>query len=120
LVYKLIFFYIYIFGKFFLLLNLIIVFANFKKKIDFGNCHKSIFGHQDSITQIRTVKDTHYFFSASKDCSIKYWDGDTYQLISVFENIGYEVWGLGLSQVGDFFVSGSNDKCLRVYKQGKN
>lgn len=84
--------------------------------MDFGNCHKSIFGHQDSITQIRCVKDTHYFFSASKDCSIKYWDGDTYQLISVFENIGYEIWGFSLSQIGDFFVVGSNDKFLRVYK----
>lgn len=31
--------------------------------LDFGDCHKSMFAHQDSVMQVRFVHDTHYFFS---------------------------------------------------------
>jgi U3 small nucleolar RNA-associated protein 12 len=44
--------------------------------LDFGDCHKSIFAHDDSIMSVRFVHNTHYFFSASKDKQIKYWDAD--------------------------------------------
>jgi U3 small nucleolar RNA-associated protein 12 len=45
--------------------------------MDFGDCHKSFFAHQDSVTQVKFVKKTHYFFSASKDKVIRYWDADS-------------------------------------------
>jgi len=35
--------------------------------LDFGDIHKSIFAHQDSITHVEFIKDTHYFMSCSKD-----------------------------------------------------
>lgn len=44
--------------------------------LDFGDCHKSIFAHDDSVMQVKFVPGTHYFFSASKDRVIKYWDAD--------------------------------------------
>ncbi len=44
--------------------------------LDFGDCHKSIFAHQDSIMFVQFVADTHYIFTSSKDKLIKYWDGD--------------------------------------------
>ncbi|CAG8816354.1 3223_t:CDS:1, partial [Racocetra persica] len=44
--------------------------------LDFGDCHKSIFAHQDSITCVQFVQGTHYIFSAGKDKLMKYWDGD--------------------------------------------
>jgi len=44
--------------------------------LDFGDCHKSIFAHDDSIMAVKFVPNTHYFFTASKDKTIKYWDGD--------------------------------------------
>ena len=46
--------------------------------MDFGNCHKSVFAHDDSIMSVAFIRDTHYFLSASKDGLIKYWDGDTF------------------------------------------
>jgi U3 small nucleolar RNA-associated protein 12 len=52
--------------------------------LDFGNCVKSIFAHSEAVTIVKFVKDTHYFFSGSKDGHIKYWDGDKYQLILDF------------------------------------
>jgi hypothetical protein len=30
--------------------------------LDFGDCHKSMFAHQDTITAVAFVKDTHYAF----------------------------------------------------------
>ena len=44
--------------------------------MDFGDCHRFIFGHSASITCVKFVNKTHYFFSCSRDNSIKYWDAD--------------------------------------------
>lgn len=44
--------------------------------LDFGDCHKSMFAHDDIVTAVAFVKDTHYFFTGSKDGTVKYWDGD--------------------------------------------
>jgi U3 small nucleolar RNA-associated protein 12 len=30
--------------------------------LDFGDCHKSLFAHQDSVRQVGFVRDTHYAF----------------------------------------------------------
>lgn len=49
--------------------------------MDFGDCHKSIFAHNDSVTALQFVPSTHYFFTASKDGKIKQWDADTYENI---------------------------------------
>jgi U3 small nucleolar RNA-associated protein 12 len=54
--------------------------------MDFGDCHKSFFAHQDSVTTVKFVNKTHYFFSASKDMVVRYWDGDT---VSLFFNISF-------------------------------
>ena len=46
--------------------------------LDFGDCHKSIFAHDESVMQVSFEKgcDSHYFWSVSKDKMLKYWDGD--------------------------------------------
>lgn len=44
--------------------------------LDFGDCHKSIFAHDESVMQVAFERDSHYFWSAGKDKYIKYWDGD--------------------------------------------
>ena len=43
--------------------------------MDFGDCHKSIWAHDDSVTKVKFIPDTHILFTASKDGSIKMWDG---------------------------------------------
>lgn len=45
---------------------------------DFGNCKKTLKGHQGEVVVIKAVNETHYFFSAAKDNTVKYWDGDTF------------------------------------------
>lgn len=44
--------------------------------LDFGDCHRSIFAHDESVMQIAFEKESHYFWTVSKDNMLKYWDGD--------------------------------------------
>ncbi|ELU45473.1 WD-repeat-containing protein [Rhizoctonia solani AG-1 IA] len=44
--------------------------------LDFGDCHRSLFAHDDSVMQVAFQRNTHYFWSVSKDKMLKYWDGD--------------------------------------------
>jgi len=30
--------------------------------LDFGDCHRSLFAHQDTVTAVSFVRDTHYVF----------------------------------------------------------
>uniref|UniRef100_A0AAV1V9J5 Small-subunit processome Utp12 domain-containing protein n=1 Tax=Peronospora matthiolae TaxID=2874970 RepID=A0AAV1V9J5_9STRA len=84
--------------------------------LDFGDCHKSIFAHQDSIMCVRFVHKTHYFFTASKDKSICYWDGDHFERILKIDGQHFgEVWGLAVSCDGSFVVSCSQDRSLCKY-----
>jgi U3 small nucleolar RNA-associated protein 12 len=63
------------------------------------------------------VKDTHYFFTCSKDREVKYFDGDSYDEVFVFDQSFGEVWQMAASSIGDFFVTVGADKAIRVYKQ---
>lgn len=44
--------------------------------LDFGDCHKSIYAHDDSVMQVAFEKKSHYFWTVGKDKLLKYWDGD--------------------------------------------
>lgn len=49
--------------------------------LDFGDCHKSLFAHQDSVMAVSFVNKTHYLFTAGKDRMVKYWDADKFELL---------------------------------------
>lgn len=90
--------------------------------LDFGDCHKALFAHQDSIMQVAFVPHNqdgngHHFFSASKDHIIKYWDGDKFEQIQKLEGHHGEIWALVVSRTGEFVVSASHDKSIRVWQQ---
>lgn len=53
--------------------------------LDFGDCHRSIFAHDESVMQIAFEKSdarddgnkaSHNFWTVGKDKLLKYWDGD--------------------------------------------
>lgn len=53
--------------------------------LDFGDCHKSIFAHDESVMQVAfegtdardgDAKASHNFWTVGKDKMVKYWDGD--------------------------------------------
>ena len=90
--------------------------------LDFGDCHKALFAHQDSIMQVAFVPHNQdgagrHFFSASKDRTIKYWDGDKFEQIQKLEGHHGEIWALAVSRTGEFLVSASHDKSIRVWNQ---
>lgn len=49
--------------------------------MDFGDCHKSMFAHDDSVMCVQFVPRTHLFFSCGKDGKIKQWDADSFEHI---------------------------------------
>lgn len=116
--------------------------------LDFGDCHRSIFAHQESIMNVAfdPLNDTeagdlngyddgfgddeageegddgkpraaHNFFSVSKDKLVKYWDGDNFQQIQKFVGHHSEVWALAVAKSGEFVVTGSHDKSIRIWKR---
>ncbi|KAI0478827.1 WD domain-containing protein [Xylariaceae sp. FL0804] len=92
--------------------------------LDFGDCHKAIIAHQDSILQIKFVPDNHegnghHFFSASKDRTVKYWDGDKFEQIQRLDGHQGEIWALAISRASEpaFIVSASHDKSIRVWQE---
>jgi U3 small nucleolar RNA-associated protein 12 len=90
--------------------------------LDFGDCHKAFFAHQDSIMAVAFVPTNsegngHNFFSASKDRVIKYWDGDKFEQIQKLEGHHGEIWALAMSHSGEFVVSASHDKSIRMWQQ---
>ena len=90
--------------------------------LDFGDCHKAFFAHQDSVMQVAFVPHNHegnghHFFSASKDRMIKYWDGDKFEQIQRLSGHHGEIWAIAVSRGGDFLVSAGHDKSIRVWEQ---
>lgn len=90
--------------------------------LDFGDCHKAFFAHQDTILQVLFVPHNqdgngHHFFSSSKDRMIKYWDGDKFEQIQRLDGHHSEIWALAVSKTGNFLVSASHDKSIRVWEQ---
>lgn len=85
--------------------------------LDFGNCQKSIFAHTEPVTAVKFVHNTHYFFSGSRDGHVKYWDGDTHQLILDLEDSVGEIRDICVSRAGDWMVAGGNDGGFRVWRQ---
>lgn len=65
--------------------------------LDFGDCHKSFFAHQDVITGVKFLGTSHYLLSTSKDKTIKMWDGDKFEYILTLEGHHAEISGLAVS-----------------------
>ncbi|KAI1490605.1 WD domain-containing protein [Biscogniauxia mediterranea] len=92
--------------------------------LDFGDCHKALLAHQDSILKVAFVPNNHegnghHFFSASKDRTVKYWDGDKFEQIQRLDGHHGEIWALAISHRSEpaFLVSASHDKSIRVWNE---
>ncbi|EMD40648.1 hypothetical protein CERSUDRAFT_130746 [Gelatoporia subvermispora B] len=94
--------------------------------LDFGDCHRSIFAHDESVMQVAferndtrdiSEKPSHYFWTVGKDKMVKYWDGDKFENIQKLDGHHGEVWALAVSNHGKFVVTGSHDKSIRVWEK---
>lgn len=85
--------------------------------LDFGDTHKTLHGHEDSVTDLRFVKRTHNFFTTSKDCTVRYWDGDRFEQILILNGHFAEVSCLSVSRTGAFVMTGGLDRQVRVWER---
>ncbi|WVR09691.1 hypothetical protein IAU60_006766 [Kwoniella sp. DSM 27419] len=87
--------------------------------MDFGDCHRSLFAHDDSVMQVSFEKEkgSHYFWTVGKDRTVKYWDGDKFELIQKLDGHHGEIWALATSNSGQFVVTGSHDKSIRIWEK---
>jgi len=85
--------------------------------LDFGDCHKSIFAHDDNITALQFIPNTHMFFTVGKDGMLKQWDADNFQRILTIEAHHGEIWSLSLSPNGKYVVTSGHDKTLRLWEK---
>jgi U3 small nucleolar RNA-associated protein 12 len=66
---------------------------------------------------LKFVKKTHYFFTASKDGTIRYWDGDRFEQILLLNGHIAEINCLAISKTGAFLLSGAMDRQVRVWER---
>jgi U3 small nucleolar RNA-associated protein 12 len=88
--------------------------------LDFGDTHRTLHGHGDSVTDVRFVRRTHNFFTASKDGTVHYWDGDRFEQILLLNGHCAEVNCLAISRTGAFVLSGGMDRQVRVWERTKD
>ena len=85
--------------------------------LDFGDTHRTMYGHEDSVTDLKFVKRTHNFFTSSKDGTVRYWDGDRFEQILLLHGHSAEVNCLAVSRTGAFVLSGGMDRQVRVWER---
>lgn len=80
---------------------------------DFGDCHRAIHAHDDYITAVQFVEDTHYVFTSSMDGSVKEWDGDNWTMVQVHRQHQRGVWAVAVTSNGTCVATSGADKCIR-------
>jgi U3 small nucleolar RNA-associated protein 12 len=92
--------------------------------LDFGDCHKAFFAHQDSVMQVAFIPhpmehdEKHIIFSASKDGVVKTWDGDKFEQVQRLDSHHGEIWAMVISRTGETIVTASHDKSIRSWQIG--
>ena len=92
--------------------------------LDFGDCHKAFFAHQDSVMAVGFIphpverEEGRTLFSASKDGVVKSWDAEKFEQIQKLEGHKGEVWAMAIGRTGDMVVTASHDKSIRVWEAG--
>lgn len=82
---------------------------------DFGDCHRAIHAHDDYITQVEFLEDTHYVFTVSMDGSVKQWDGDNWTMIQLFRQHQRGLWAVSVTANGTCVATAGADRCIRCF-----
>jgi len=88
--------------------------------LDFGDTHRTLYGHSDSITDLKFVRKTHNFFTSSKDGTIRYWDADRFEQVLLLNGHRSEVNCLAVAKSGAYVLSGAMDRQVRVWERTRD
>lgn len=89
--------------------------------LDHGDCHKSLFAHDDSIMAVAFIpdppspQDAHLLFSCAKDGLLRTWDADKFVPVQRLRGHHADVLAMAVSRAGDFAVTASRDRSMRVW-----
>lgn len=92
--------------------------------LDFGDCHKAFFAHQDNVMACGFIphpveqEERHTVFSVGKDGVLKSWDADKFQQVQKLEGHHSEIWAMAISRTGETVVTAAHDKSIRVWNVG--
>ena len=92
--------------------------------LDFGDCHKAFFAHEDSIMAVNFIShpveqdEKYILFSASKDGVVKTWDAQKFEQIQRLDGHKGEIWAMAISRTGELCVTASHDKSVRLWEIG--
>ncbi|CAB0031210.1 unnamed protein product [Trichogramma brassicae] len=87
--------------------------------MDFADCHKSLFAHDDTVTGVAFVPKTHYFFTCGKDGKVKEWDADNFEKIITLPGHAGQAHGCAVSSNGTYLASCGSDKVVRMYERSQ-
>uniref|UniRef100_A0AC35GW59 Small-subunit processome Utp12 domain-containing protein n=1 Tax=Panagrolaimus sp. PS1159 TaxID=55785 RepID=A0AC35GW59_9BILA len=87
--------------------------------LDFGDCHKSLYGHSDAVTAVKFNKSTEekLFFSAGKDGKIIQWDAIKFNKIQILDGHFAEIRDMIFTYDGRTLISASHDKSIRIWEE---
>ncbi|KAL3072395.1 hypothetical protein niasHT_034079 [Heterodera trifolii] len=87
--------------------------------LDFGDCHRSLFAHDDIVTCVKfskEISDERLFWSASKDGTLKQWDADKFHWIQTLNGHTDQIDALAITADGRTLISASRDKSVRLWQ----
>lgn len=98
--------------------------------LDFGDCHRSLFAHEESVVGVAFEKGdqgggllggregkSHHFWTCAKDGKLKYWDGDRFQCIQTMTGHHGDVSSLAVGSKGTIVVSAGIDRSIRLWER---
>lgn len=98
--------------------------------LDYGDCHRSLFAHEESIMAVAFEKGdqggglmggkegrSHRFWTCAKDGKLKYWDGDKFQCVQTLSGHHGDVTGLAVGSKGTVVASSGLDRSIRIWEK---
>ncbi|KAI0988684.1 hypothetical protein GJ496_004386 [Pomphorhynchus laevis] len=80
----------------------------------FGDCHKSLLYHENSINSIHFLPFSHHFVAASQDNKVSRWDADSFERIQTLED-GHFASVVDVAVTKNFILSASLDRTIRCW-----
>ncbi|KAG8341470.1 WD domain [Trypanosoma vivax] len=82
---------------------------------DFGDCHRAIHAHDDYVTGVNFLQNTHQLITVSLDGTVKHWDGDNWTMIQMFRQHQRGVWAVAATANSTCIATAGIDKCIRCF-----